>query len=159
MPAPVIYFSPFDPEQQDERWTEWQKDWSAEHKSVWADYRCEFLGQCDGVVSDEWIFENIAKAFPFPPHFLAYHYDDTNRIQINPKRTFYAYMQNDQYGIKRDFVGYGYYVTAHEMLHYTLEKKGIEPRLHHCLFVSPNRDNKSLVDRVAQFLIDEGVSS
>ena len=41
-------------------------------------------------ITDEWIGSHIEEVFPFPKTFLAFHYDGTNRIQMNPARTFWV---------------------------------------------------------------------
>ncbi len=93
-------------------------------------------------ISDQWIESNIDEIFPFPGNFLAFHYDGTNRIQINPNRTFRSSIQIDPYGVRRDLDGYGYYSVGHEMLHYALEIKGIVPtKLHHCLMLYAFEDH------------------
>lgn len=100
------------------------------------------------------------KEFDHPDEatFLEFHYAGTNRIQVSPSRTFLRYYQNDPYGMKSETVGYGFYVTTHEMLHYVLESDGIPGRLHHCLFIS-EKNGHSLMSDLTQYLIDQKISA
>lgn len=159
--APYIYIAPFELESQSKEWTKWQRSWIRNHPEIWVDY-IKTQKEIDTPERlQQWARENGDDIFPFPKVFLAFHYDGTNRIQINPFRTFYAHYVNDPYGIKRDFVGSGYYSTGHEMLHYALEVKGILPtRLHHCIFVKELPNGKpALLDQLAEFLINTEISA
>ncbi|MGB5736850.1 MAG: hypothetical protein WBM40_20655, partial [Thiohalocapsa sp.] len=164
-PPPVIHFRPFDKAMQSDDWTTWQMDWTRTHPVIWRDWTAlKAKGTSkdiplDGEVSQGWIDDHIAEIFPFPKTFLAFHYDGTNRIQINPERTFLASVQLDPYGIRRDFDGRGYYSLAHEMLHYALELRGVVPtKLHHCLMVfqPADDDGVAMMEEVADYLVDSG---
>ena len=159
-PAPVIYFYPFDRALQSADWTAWQKAWTRTHSTIWRDWTALRMTGSTEEISQQWIDSNIDEIFPFPDNFLAFHYDGTNRIQINPDRTFRASIQNDPYGVRRNLDGYGYYSASHEMLHYALELKGVVPtKLHHCLFLHTGeaRETRGLMEEVADFLVDEGI--
>lgn len=159
VPAPVIYFDAFDKGAQSPEWTAWQKVWTRTHLVIWRDWTALRSHKSTTEISQEWIDSNIDEIFPFPTNFLAFHYDGTNRIQINPDRTFRASMQMDPYGIRRDLDGYGYYSAAHEMLHYALEIKGIVPtKLHHCLMIYAPEDQYTpgLMEQLTDYLVDTG---
>jgi hypothetical protein len=162
---PVVHFHPFDKAVQSDEWTSWQKYWTRTHPVIWRDWTAlREKGASQDVpknaaVSQAWIDANIDEIFPFPKTFLAFHYDGTNRIQINPARTFLASVQIDPYGVRRDFDGRGYYSLAHEMVHYALELRGVVPtKLHHCLMVfEPSGDDAAaIMEQVADFLVDTG---
>jgi len=158
-PAPIIYFHPFDKEAQSTEWTTWQKAWTLTHPVIWRDWTALRSHKSTTEISQQWIESNIDEIFPFPTNFLAFHYDGTNRIQINPNRTFRASVQLDPYGIRRNLDGYGYYSTAHEMLHYALEVKGIVPtKLHHCLtmYAPEDQDTPGLMEQLTDYLVDTG---
>lgn len=142
-PPPLLYFSRFDPLAQAADWTAWQRQWTTKHPEIYEDARKA------GVTGD----------FPFPASFRAYHYDGTERIQLDPKTTFLAFYQNGPDGLPRDFVGLGYYVAGHEMLHYVLELAGVPGKRHHCLFVTPRGQGPSYMEALADFLIARGYSS
>lgn len=157
-PAPVVHFSLFDRGTQSPAWTAWQKSWTRSHPVIWSDWTA-LRSQGERIeISRQWIDENIDEIFPFPKTFLAFHYDGTNRIQINPKRTFLASVQLDPYGIRQDLDGRGYYTEAHEMLHYALELKGVVPtKLHHCLMLyrPPEGDTPAILEQIMDFLVQE----
>ena len=158
--APVIYFDPFDRDVQSADWTAWQKAWTRTHPTIWRDWTALRLAGSTAEISQQWIDSNIDEIFPFPNNFLAFHYDGTNRIQINPNRTFRASIQYDPYGVRRNLDGYGYYSASHEMLHYALELKGVVPtKLHHCLFLHAGETpgTPGLMEEIADFLVDEGI--
>jgi hypothetical protein len=125
---------------------------------IWADWTKIQGRKAPAVITREWVQQH-PDLFPFPKTFLAFHYDGTNRIQINPEPTFLHFFTNDPYGIKRDQVGFGYYSAGHELMHYTMEQRGIPGRLHHCLFITPRAGKSTLMEEVAQFLIDKNISS
>jgi len=157
---PEIHFYAFVREEESPEWVAWQNSWIRENPSIWQEWT-DING--DGApkdITNEWIDQHIATLFPFPKTFLAFHYDTTNKIQINPARTFLPFYVNDPYGMQSDRVGMGYYSLAHELLHYTLEQAGVVPtRIHHCLFVTERPGKKTLVQDAAQFLIDQKISS
>ncbi len=159
--APLIYFSPFDRDIQEATWTEWQSEWIVKNPEIWNDWVKLKNSRGNKIeITDEWVKENQKILFPFPAQFLAFHYDRTTRIQINQQKTFLRFYQNDYQGIKKDFVGYGFYVSAHEMLHYALEQIGIkETKLHHCMYVLELVDGKTLIDHLADFLVAHQISS
>ncbi|MGA7979937.1 MAG: hypothetical protein WCA32_06880 [Chromatiaceae bacterium] len=160
--APYIYFHSFDKRTQSRQWTTWQKEWTRLHPQIWRDWTKLTRKGTRVEITKEWIDSNIDEIFPFPVSFLAFHYDGTNRIQINPSRTFGASVQNDPYGLRRDLNGQGYYSLSHEMLHYALEAKGIGPtRLHHCLFIhtAAGDDSKPVMEDLADHLLDKRVIS
>lgn len=69
-------------------------------------------------------------------------------IQINPARSF----DIESGGLR----GYGLYLTAHEMLHYALNRKGIDKKYHHCLMVEENAAGESLMLKIARDLVGHG---
>ena len=167
LPAPTVHFSPFDPAKQDAQWTLWQRGWSLSHPQVTSDWLCSYSGHAkypeprdSGLCADpkrvlSWMagHPEVLAEFPFPATFRAFHYDGTDRIQVNPYTTYTGTILQ---GVPLALVGYGYYVTGHEMLHYVLDRKGIPGETHHCLFVTPQPpDGKSYMGRLADFLIDE----
>lgn len=167
LPPPTIYFSQFDPAKQDPKWTLWQRDWSTRHEQIYADWLCSYSGHAkypqprdSGLCGDprkvlSWIagHPEVLGEFPFPAAFRAFHYDGTDRIQVNPTTTYTGTILQ---GVPLESIGYGYYVTGHEMLHYVLDRKGIPGETHHCLFVTPQPPHpKSYMERLADFLIDE----
>jgi len=154
---PEIGFYPFERDLKDSEWKAWQKDWIRDNPAVWLDWTVINHMPAQALTSN-WISEHIDTVFPFPSTFLAFHYDNTNRIQINPARTFLAFYVNDPYGIKRDTVGNGFYSAAHEMLHYILENDGIPGRLHHCLFIS-EKNGHSLMGDMTKYLIAQNISA
>jgi hypothetical protein len=120
-------------------------------------------------VSPEWINSHIDSVFPFPRNFVAFHYDGTNRIQIDPRRAFIDSMQVFIDGERRGRSGQGFYSLGHEMLHYALELRGVEQKkLHHCLMLYTERrgDTTSalmpapmpaLMEEVADHLVEEQI--
>ena len=158
--APRIYFYPFEKEKQSVEFSGWQREWLLKNHSVWQDWVL-IKNKQHIEITDEWIQQNIDQFFPFPKTFLAFHYDNTSYIQMNPKRTMLSSYQNDPYGVPRDFLGVGFYIMGHEMFHYGLQEKRILPgRIHHCLFVKPTAStDKSLMEELADFLIEHGLSS
>lgn len=156
--APAIHFSPFDQGSQSAAWTAWQKSWTRSHPVIWSDWTALRSKGERIEISRQWIEENIDEIFPFPKTFLAFHYDGTNRIQINPKRTFLASVQLDPYGVRHDLDGSGYYTEAHEMLHYALELKGVVPtKLHHCLMLyrPAEGDSRALMEQVTDYVVEQ----
>lgn len=156
---PVIYFYPFKKEIQSAEWTAWQKAWTRTHPTIWRDWTALRSPRSKVKISRQWIDSNIDQIFPFPGSFLAFHYDGTNRIQINPNRTFRQSLRMDTSGVRRDLDGFGYYTVGHEMLHYALEAKGVVPtKLHHCLILHAGDDEApSLMEQLADFLVDDGI--
>ncbi len=156
---PQIYFQGFDRAMQSPEWTAWQKQWTRLHPDIWRDWIRLTAGGAETEVTDEWIGAHIDQVFPFPSTFLAFHYDGTNRIQMNPERTFGPDNYLDPAGIRRNLAAYGYYTMAHEMLHYALEARGIVPtRLHHCLYlrVRPGSNDRPIVEELADHLVERG---
>jgi hypothetical protein len=160
LPAPRIVFSPFDPLVQRPDWTRWQSEWLC--NAPGQKLHPETKPLCgDPSAADAWISAHPAvKAnFPFPKQFRAFHYDGTDRIQIDPETTFLAHYQNGPSGFKEDLIGYGWHVAGHEMLHYVLENRGVPPTTHHCVFVTPQADGKSYLERLDEFLVEKGWGS
>lgn len=86
------------------------------------------------------------------------HYDGTGRIQVNPDTTYKAMITPDQNRTTwRDYVGYGYYVTGHEFMHYALSKRGIPDKLHHCIYVISHEGKPSLMAQLNNQLIAAGI--
>ena len=159
--APVIHFFPFDRQKQNHKWTNWQNQWLLRNPSIWIEYS-HHAKINSTIITPEWIKKTIiSQAIPFPKHFIAFHYDNTNQIQINPKTAFLSYYQNDPYGVKKDLAGLGFYILGHEMLHYAFQEKKILPsKNHHCLFTLPLLPNKkSVLEALSDFLIDSQFSS
>ena len=158
--APIIHFFPFDRQKQDQKWTDWQNQWLLRNPSIWIEYS-RYAKISSAIITPEWIKKTISHALPFPKHFIAFHYDNTNQIQINPKTAFLSFYQNDPYGVKKDLTGLGFYIMGHEMLHYAFQEKKILPsKNHHCLFILPLLPNKqSVLEALSTFLIDSRLSS
>jgi hypothetical protein len=156
---PEIYFSPFRREVESADWITWQNNWIRNNPYIWLDWT-EVTGEnAPKVITTDWVDAHLADLFPFPKTFRAFHYDNTNRIQIDANTTFLPFYVNDPYGQKADNVGFGFYTTAHELLHYTLEQKGIPGKIHHCLFVTQRVGKLTLIQDLAQFLVDKKISS
>ncbi|MDE0518912.1 MAG: hypothetical protein OXH36_05090 [Bdellovibrionales bacterium] len=159
VPPPVIYFFPFEKEKQDQHLTVWQRQWLENNSLIWMEYiRHEKISP--STITPEWIANFLENSLPFPKNFIAYHYENTNYIQLNPKRVFFSYYQNDPYGVKKDMVGLGFYIMGHEMLHYAFqEKKIFPPENDHCLFTLPLLPNQqSVLGALSSFLIDNEIS-
>ncbi len=156
-PAPEIVFFEFDKAGESTDWQSWQKNWIRDNPAIWLDWT-KINGIPPEQVTQSWIDQHVDTLFPFPPTFLAFHYDHTNRIQLSPSHTFLRYYQNDPYGVKSETVGYGFYVVSHEMMHHVLEQDGIPGPLHHCLFVT-ERNGRTLMQEMAKYLIDQKISS
>ncbi|MDX6769711.1 MAG: hypothetical protein SF051_09280 [Elusimicrobiota bacterium] len=170
---PVIHFSVFDPAVQDPAWTAWQRSWSLGQTQIWTDYLCNAVGKKKfPQVEAERLCETpgrieaflaahpeVREEYPYPAQFRAFHYDGTNRIQINPETTYMAFYQNGPDGLPRDYTGYGYYVTGHELLHYALEQRGVPPLTHHCLFVTKGPDGTSYMEKLAAFIAQRGIGT
>lgn len=166
LPPPAIYFMQFDPKKQDPAWTAWQKDWASRDPQILVDWVCSQAGRAKhpepvakGLCADPakvrvWLAAHpeVNDDYPFPPTFRAFHYDGTDRIQVNPYTTYTGVIMQ---AISLEGLGYGYYVTGHEMLHYVLDRKGVPGATHHCLFVTPQADGKSYMAKLADFLIEE----
>jgi len=158
--APTVQFEPFDPAGQSPAWSAWQKDWIKTHPEIWHDWSAMQPARSGTNVSVEWIDSHIDSVFPFPKHFLAFHYDGSNRIQIDPNRTFIESMQIFLDGERRGRSGQGFYSLGHEMLHYALELRGVEPkRLHHCLmlYTLGDDDTPALMQEVADHLVEHQI--
>jgi hypothetical protein len=170
---PVIHFSRFVLAEQDPAFTAWQRQWSRGNEQIWTDYLCNAAGKkahpeivrerlCDSPEAlRAWLAAHpeVREEYPYPPQFRAFHYDGTNRIQVDPYTTYMAFYQNGPDGLPRDYVGYGYYVTGHELLHYVLEQRGIPGPRHHCLFVTKQADGKSYMEKLAEFIVARGVGT
>ena len=156
---PTIYFSPFGKTSQDQQLINWQAQWISQNPFIWAEY-AHYTKITPSTINPEWIKEFLKHSLPFPKHFIAFHYDNTNYIQISPQRAFLSYYQNDPYGVKKDMVGLGFYIMGHEMLHYAFQEKGILPSSnHHCLFTLPLLPNKqNVLEALSNFLIDKQFS-
>ena len=153
---PIIYFSSFDKKSQDEKLTSWQMQWASKNPFIWIEY-IRYKKLNSSTITPEWIEEFLKNSYPFPKHFIAFHYDNTNYIQINPKRAFLSLYQNDPYGVKKDMAGLGFYIMGHEMLHYAFQEKNIfsqNQKIHHCLFILPLLPNKkSVLEALSDYLI------
>jgi hypothetical protein len=158
--APSVQFEPFDPAGQSPAWSAWQKAWIRTHPEIWHDWSAMQPARSGTDVSVEWIDSHVDSVFPFPKHFLAFHYDGSNRIQIDPNRTFIESMQIFLDGERRGRSGQGFYSLGHEMLHYALELRGVEPkRLHHCLmlYTHGDDDTPALMQEVADHLVEHQI--
>jgi hypothetical protein len=129
---PALYFSRFTIEDETPEWEDW--------------------------LTKDWIQAHLEAIQSFPLTVLAFHYANTNKIQINPNTTFLRFYQNNPYGMKEDTVGYGYYIASHEMMHYVMENRGIPGRLQDCLFISNKPNGTSLMSDMAEYLINEKIS-
>lgn len=155
---PALYLEPFVHTQQSEGFTRWQSEWIVNHASVWLEWT-----NIDDVpkeqITPEWIRERLDKIYPFPATFRGFHYDGTNVIQVNPEVTFKSMVTPDQNHTSfRDYVGYGYYVTGHELAHYALAQRGIPDKLHHCIYLISVEGKPSLMRRLNDFLISEKIA-
>ena len=159
VPPPVIYFFPFEKEKQDPSLTAWQRQWIENNSFIWMEY-IRYKKVSPSIITPEWTANFLENSLPFPKNFIAYHYENTNYIQIHPKRVFLSHYQNDPYGVKRDMVGLGFYIMGHEMLHYAFQEKKIFPAEdHHCLFTLPLLPNQqSVLESLSRFLIDNEMS-
>ena len=155
---PEVHFSQFVLRDESLEWRSWQRSWIQNNAQLWREW-VELSDRPDQEITSEWIAAHIDNVLPFPASFLAFHYVGTNKIQINSDLTYFRFYQNNASGVKQDFAGYGFYVTAHEMLHYVFEQNGIPGRIHHCLFISSSPRGPSLMAEIADFLIVEGVSA
>lgn len=158
VPDPEIYFFSFVRAEESPEWVEWQNGWIGENPQIWLDWTKVSGKSVPAVVTKEWLAQH-PDLFPFPKTFRAFHYDGTNRIQIDPQTTFLPFYVNDPYGVKSDQIGFGFYTAAHELMHYTLERRGIPGRVHHCLFVAPREGKLTLMQDAAQFLVDRKISN
>jgi hypothetical protein len=159
---PVIAIEPFVRSKQSPEWTQWQNDWIIHNASVWLEWVPVSVPHDQ--VTESWIREHIDEIQLIDPaiaaSFRGLHYMNSNRLQINPDSTFLKYYMEDPSGTgKHDFVGLGYYTSAHEMLHHSLSLKGIPETLHHCMFVMQIEENQtSLMEKVADHLIENGIA-
>jgi hypothetical protein len=176
-PTPTVQFQPFDLARQSPGWSAWQKDWIRTHPAIWRDWSAvqparlttAISPEVPPDVSPEWINSHIDSVFPFPRNFVAFHYDGTNRIQIDPRRAFIDSMQVFIDGERRGRSGQGFYSLGHEMLHYALELRGVEQKkLHHCLMLYTERKGDTtsaltpalmpaLMEEVADHLVEEQI--
>ena len=168
LPPPRVHFAAFDPAKQDPEWTRWQAEWTARRDDIFAAWLCSVPGRkkypeatplCAQTEKDRVAFvaahPAVRAEYPFPPEFRAFHYDGTGVIQVNPETTYLPYLQTGPDGVRKDYVGYGYYVTGHEMLHYALESVGVPGPTHHCLFVTKRPETgTSPMEDLAAFLQD-----
>lgn len=150
--TPVVVMEPFDRALQSPEHTAWQKEWIINNPSIWLEWAI-LKGIPVSQVTQDWIRQRIDTLFPFPKGFRALHYDKTSVIQVDPDATFMAFYHNNEYGMKKDLVGYGYYVTAHELTHLALARRGIPDRLHHCIYVTSVEDQPTLMERAIDFLM------
>lgn len=169
---PLIHFDLFDPARQEPAWNQWQSDWLKSHDEPFLDWLCtrqgkekfpEAASRCSDRVALGWwlsLHPEVREEFPFPARFIAYYYQDSGRIQMNPGATFRRFAYTGPDGLRRDGVGYGAYTAGHEMLHYVLESRGVPLSDHHCLFITPRPDTgKSPMEELVEFLIRRGHAS
>lgn len=133
-PAPVIYLYPFDRNTQPALATSLQDQTIARIPELRdnPELAQRFFSILYGITYD-------ADLFPADSPLRG------RLIQVNPNRSF-----NVETGGHR---GYGLYLTAHEMLHYALNRKGIAAKFHHCLMIEENGNGESLMLKVARDLI------
>jgi hypothetical protein len=155
---PDLYFFPFDRSQESADFVSWQNDWILKNPSVWTDYKKATGFDPPATVTLDWMQQN-PDILPFPKAFVGLHYGGTDRMQIDPQVAFLQYFQPDGMGRESDLIGFGYYVTAHELLHYAFEQRGIPGRIHHCLFVASRPGKPTIMEELAQFLIDNKISN
>jgi uncharacterized protein YbaP (TraB family) len=130
LPPPRIRFETFDPQRAGLDTLAWIDDWGKAHPDV---------------------------VLPFPKTMQGYYFEGTGLAQIAPGVFRRHYQTDPATGLKRDFVGLGYYSLGHEMLHYAFEQKGVPIAGHHCAFLEGG--GNSLSERLAAFLSDAGLSS
>ena len=75
----------------------------------------------------KWLYNTLPGGRAFNPSFSGFYYLKTNIVQIDPARFSEAGNRNR--------LNSGYYLVAHEMLHYLFSVRGIPPYIHHCLMV------------------------
>lgn len=156
---PEIHFYEFDRQSEPVSFQEWQNKWLVDHIDPWHDWAV-LNNMSLKVLTPDWIKNHVDSVFPFKSDFRALHYEDTNQIQLSPKETFLLYYVVGPYGNKEEHMGYGYYSSAHEMLHYVFAQRGIPEKLHHCLFVSPQpKVGKSPIQEAVDYLIEQNISS
>lgn len=161
-PPPYIYFASFSEDSQDPSWNEWQRIWIESSPTIWKDWFCDNSWsalerkECEIRITPLWIGRLIEeKVFPFSSHSTSFHYQGTNRIQINDRLTFYARFERGPDGVRKDLIGAGYYAAAREMLNYYLEQRGIKsPHLRRCLFVSDRLSAPPLMSQVTDYLTE-----
>lgn len=169
---PRIHFAAFDPGKQDPEWSRWQADWTSKRDDIFGAWLCSGPGRkkypeatplCSKGEAALVAFVNahpqVRSEFPFPPEFRAFHYDGTGVIQVNQESTYLPHLQTGPDGRRRDYVGYGYYVTGHEMMHYALESVGVPGPSHHCLFVTKRPETgTSYMEDLVTYLQDAGIA-
>lgn len=154
---PVLHLEPFERDRQSPAFTEWQSEWIINHAKVWLEWT-EVKGVPISQITPDWVRTRIHEIYPFPITFRGFHYDSTNVVQVNPETTFLATVTPDLHRTSfRDYVGYGYYVTGHEFAHYALGKRGIPDKLHHCIYLLSVNGKPSLMRRLNDYLVQEGI--
>lgn len=161
---PRLHFAAFDPAKQDPDWTAWQGAWAKAHPSIFLEWVCNYSGRAKYPEAEPlcgqpeslkaWAARHpeLLREYPFPQTFRAFHYDGTDRIQVNPYTTYVGTLLQ---GIPLKDLRLGYYVTGHELMHYVYESRGIAGPTHHCLFVT---GSPSPMERLADALIESGLS-
>lgn len=158
VPAPKLQLEPFSRAEQSPEFTLWQNEWIINNISVWMEWT-EIVGVPREKITKQWVRERINEIYPFPVTFRGMHYDGTGVVQVNPDTTYLSMVTPDQNRTTwRDYVGYGYYVTGHEFMHYALSKKGVPDILHHCIYVISVDGKPSLMERLNNRLINSGVA-
>lgn len=124
-PAPIVYLYPFDPSVQPARLTELQE---------------KAREAANPPTTQEEVLKFYARAFGVTYEESFYGPNDADRgrvIQINTALMFVREGMLDR--------GLGLYVTSHEMMHYALNRIGIDPKFHHCLMVADRGERESLL--------------
>lgn len=157
--APQVHLEPFTRAQQSPQWTAWQNEWIVKNADVWLEWT-QIPGHTRADITQDWVRAHLSEIYPFPASFRGFHYEGSNHLQVNPETTYMAFYQTGPFGLPKDMVGYGYYVTGHEMTHYALSQRGIPDTLHHCIYITePSNGSPSLMQRMTDFLVDREISS
>jgi hypothetical protein len=132
-PAPILYLYPFDGAVQPARLSELQeKARQSLTPPMSPEESAKMYARLLGLTYDANLFAE----------------EDSDRgrvIQINSNRLYTNEGAFDR--------GYGLYVSAHEMMHYALNRRGVEPKFHHCLMVEGRGGRDSLLLEI----LNEGI--
>jgi hypothetical protein len=135
-PAPILYLYPFDASLQPARLSELQaKARATAEPPQSAEESAKMYARLLGLTYDVSLFGE----------------DDADRgrvIQISP-----AFLYTRESEFER---GFGLYVSSHEMMHYALNRAGIDPKFHHCLMVEKRGERESLLLEVLNEEIRRG---
>jgi len=127
-PAPILYLYPFDETREPARLAELQsRARLSANPPQSPEQAAKMYARLLGLTYDANLFGEADA-------------DRGRVIQINSDRLYTNEGEFDH--------GYGLYVSSHEMMHYALNRKGIDPKFHHCLMVAPRGERSSLLREV-----------